>query len=134
MFEFGNILFRPWEKEDLKLIHEWENDFELMMYSRSLPLNFQSMTQTERSFEERMKEEKNLYFILETVEPKEPVGIATIRKEEWSNLKSAAVGTYIGKKELWGKGYGRQITVGMLEMCFLHLNMDGPLRSMERGI
>ena len=39
-------------------------------------------------------------------------------------MKSAAVGTYIGKKELWGKGYGRQITVGMLEMCFLHLNMD----------
>ena len=61
MFEFGNILFRPWEREDLKLIHEWENDFELMMYSRSLPLNFQSMTQTERLFEERMKEEKNLW-------------------------------------------------------------------------
>jgi RimJ/RimL family protein N-acetyltransferase len=124
MFEFGDLRFRPWEKEDLKLIHQWENDFELIMYSRSLPMNSMSMTQIERMYEERMKEEKNLYFIVETINPNEPVGIATIRKEEWANVKTAGVGTYIGKKELWGKGYGKQITVAMLEMSFFHLNME----------
>lgn len=124
MFEFGDLRFRPWEKEDLKIIHQWENDFELIMYSRSLPMNSMSMTQIERMYEERMKEEKNLYFIVETINPNEPVGIATIRKEEWANVKTAGVGTYIGKKELWGKGYGKQITVAMLEMSFFHLNME----------
>jgi RimJ/RimL family protein N-acetyltransferase len=124
MFEFGNLRFRAWEKEDLKLVHQWENDFELIMYSRSLPMNSMSMTQIERMYEERMKEEKNLYFIVETINPNEPVGIATIRKEEWANVKTAGVGTYIGKKELWGKGYGKQITVAMLEMSFFHLNME----------
>jgi len=124
MFEFGNVKFRPWEKEDLKLLHQWENDWEVIMYSRALPMNFQSMTQLERTFEERMKEEKNLYFIVETISPQESIGIATIRKEEWANVKSAGVGTYIGKKKLWGKGIGKQITVAMLEMCFFHLNQE----------
>ena len=48
MFELGDIRFRPVEKDDLKLLHKWENDFELMMYSRSKPLNFVSMAQIER--------------------------------------------------------------------------------------
>jgi RimJ/RimL family protein N-acetyltransferase len=124
MFEFGNIRFRPWEKEDLKLLHQWENDFELIMYSRSLPMNFMSMTQIEKMYEERMKEEKNLYFIVETINPHESIGIATIRKEEWANVKTGTLGTYIGKKELWNKGLGKQITVAMLEMAFFHLNLE----------
>ena len=48
MFELGDIRFRPVEKDDLKLLYKWENDFELMMYSRSKPLNFVSMEQLER--------------------------------------------------------------------------------------
>jgi RimJ/RimL family protein N-acetyltransferase len=39
-------------------------------------------------------------------------------------VKTGTIGTYIGKKELWGKGYGKQITVAMLEMSFFHLNME----------
>jgi RimJ/RimL family protein N-acetyltransferase len=66
MFEFGDIRFRPWEKEDLKQLHQWENDWEVIMYSRALPMNFLSMAQIEKMFEERMKEEKNLYFIMES--------------------------------------------------------------------
>jgi RimJ/RimL family protein N-acetyltransferase len=124
MFEFGDLRFRPWEKEDLKFLHQWENDFELIMYSRSLPMNFVSMTQIEKMYEERMKEEKNMYFIMETLSPQEPIGIATIRKGEWANVKTADVGTYIGKKELWNKGLGKQITVALLEMCFFHLNQE----------
>ena len=124
MFEFGDIRFRPYEKEDLQYLHQWENDFELIMYSRSRPMNFRSMIQIEKEYEERMKEEKNLYFIMETITPKEPIGIATIRREEWANVKSADIGTYIGKKELWNKGLGKQITVALLEMAFFHLNQE----------
>ncbi|MGQ9565517.1 MAG: GNAT family N-acetyltransferase [Candidatus Bathyarchaeales archaeon] len=124
MFEFGDVKFRPVEKEDLKLMHQWENDFELIMYSRAQPMNLMNMAQIEKQFEERTKDEKNLYYIVETVNPKEPIGIATIRREEWANVKTGTIGTYIGKKELWGKGYGKQITVAMLEMAFFHLNME----------
>lgn len=124
MFEFAALRFRPLEKDDLKLLHVWENDFELMMYSRSKPLNVVSMAQLEGRYEEWMKKEKNLYLIVEDVDSNEPIGFATIRTEAWGNVPSADLGTYIGKKELWEKGFGKKITVALLEMSFLHLNME----------
>jgi RimJ/RimL family protein N-acetyltransferase len=124
MFEFAGLRFRPLEKEDMKLVHVWENDFELMMYSRSKPLNVVSMTQLEERYEEWMKKEKDLHFIVENMESNEPIGFATIRGEVWGNVPGADIGTYIGKKELWEKGFGKKITTALLEMCFIHLNMD----------
>ena len=124
MFKFGDILFRPTEKQDLELVHKWENDAELMMYSRSKPLNFVNMTQLEKQFEERLKEEKNLYFIIEYFDRKEPIGSARLEQRDWGNIKTGHIGTYIAKKELWGKGLGRQITVALLEMTFMQLNAE----------
>jgi RimJ/RimL family protein N-acetyltransferase len=124
IFEFADLRFRPVEKEDLKLIHAWENDFELMMYSRSRPLNLVSMAQLEERYAEWMKKEKDLQFIIENVATKEPIGSAAIRTEVWGNVQGADLGTYIGKKELWEKGYGKKITVALLEMSFIHLNME----------
>jgi RimJ/RimL family protein N-acetyltransferase len=124
MFEFAELRFRPLEKEDLKLLYAWENDFELMMYSRSQPLNTVSMTQLEERYAEWMKNEKNIYFIVENTESKESIGFASIRREIWGNIPGADIGTYIGKKALWEKGLGKKITVAMLEMSFLHLGLD----------
>jgi len=124
MFEFGNVRFRPIEREDLKLLHEWENDFETIMYSRNRPMNFVSMAQLEKQYEEWMKDERETRFIIELADSKEAIGIARIERYDWAGVKTADVGTYIGKKELWGKGLGKQITVALLEMCFNQLNME----------
>jgi RimJ/RimL family protein N-acetyltransferase len=124
MFEFGDLRFRPVEREDLKLLHEWENDFEVIMYSRGKPINFVSMAQLEKQYEEWTKDEKEIHLIIERVDLKEAIGIARIEKSDFGNVRNAGVGTYIGKKELWGKGSGKQITVALLEMCFNQLNMD----------
>lgn len=124
MFEFGKLRFRPIEKEDLGTLHEWENDFELIMYSRSYPMSFVNVAQLEKQYEEWVKDEKHLRFIVELVDSQEPIGIARLHQQEWSGVKTADVGTYIGKKELWGKSLGRQITVALLEMAFNQLNME----------
>jgi diamine N-acetyltransferase len=124
MFEFGKLRFRPIEREDLKLLHEWENDFELIMYSRSKPMNFVNTAQLEKQYDEWVKDEKELRFMVELLDSEEAIGIARLRREEWGNVKTADVGTYIGKKELWGKGLGRQIIVALLEMSFNQLNME----------
>jgi diamine N-acetyltransferase len=124
MFEFGDLRFRPVEKEDLKVLHTWENDFEVIMYSRNRPMNFLSMAQLEKQYEEWIQDERELHFIIELADSKEAIGIARIERQDWSNVKTADVGTYIGNKELWGKGLGRQITVALLEMCFNQLNVD----------
>jgi RimJ/RimL family protein N-acetyltransferase len=124
MYEFGSIRLRPIEKEDLKTLHEWENDFELIMYSRNRPINFVSMAQLERQYEEWVKAERELHFIVELIDSKEAIGIARLERGEWGNVKTANVGTYIGKKELWGKGLGKHITVALMEIAFNQLNMD----------
>lgn len=112
------------EKEDLGLLHGWENDSEVIMYSRSRPLNFVSLAQLEKQYEDWMKDERELHFIVELVDSKEAIGIARLQKQDWSNVKTVDIGTYIGKKELWGKGLGREITVGLLEMAFNQLNVE----------
>ncbi|MGD0978774.1 MAG: GNAT family protein [Candidatus Bathyarchaeia archaeon] len=124
MFEFGRVRFRAVEREDLGLLHGWENDSELIMYSRSRPLNFVSLAQLEKQYEDWMKDEKELHFIVELVDSKEAVGIARLQRQDWGNVKTVDIGTYIGKKELWGKGLGREITVGLLEMAFNQLNAE----------
>lgn len=124
MFEFGNIRLRPMEREDLKVLHEWENDFELTMYSRNIPINFVNMTQLEKRYEEWTKDERETRFIVELADSKEAIGIARLEQEDWANVRTADIGTYIGKKKLWGKGYGRQITVALLEIVFNQLNID----------
>jgi RimJ/RimL family protein N-acetyltransferase len=124
LFEFAELRFRSLEKEDLKLVHVWENDFELMMYSRNQPLNTVSMTQLEERYAQWMKNEGNIYFIVEKLESKEPIGFASIRRDVWGNIAGADIGTYIGKKELWEKGLGTKITVALLEMGFIHLGLE----------
>lgn len=124
MFEFAELRFRPLEKDDLKLLHVWENDFETMMYHRSQPLCTISMSQLEEKYAELMKDEKSLYFIVENTALKEPIGIAEIHRDTWGNVPAAHIGTYIGKKECWEKGLGTKITVALLEMSFIHLGLD----------
>ena len=124
MFEFAELRFRPLEKEDLKLLHAWENDFELMMYSRNQPLNTVSMAQLEERCVEWMKNEGNVYFIVENIESNKPIGFASIRREIWGNISGADIGTYIGRKEFWEKGIGKKITVALLEMAFIHLGLE----------
>jgi RimJ/RimL family protein N-acetyltransferase len=124
MFEFGDLRFRPIEKDDLKVLHSWENDFEVILYSRNRPMNIVSMTQLEQRYDEWMKDERQTRFIVELASSKEAIGIARIEQWDWANVRTADVGTYIGKKELWGKGLGRQIAVALLEMAFNQLNVD----------
>ena len=124
LFQFGNILLRPLEKKDLELLHRWENDAEVMMYSRSKPLSFLSMAQLENQFEEWLKEDKHQHFIVELADTNEPIGSARLELRDWGGVRSGHIGTYIAKKELWGKGIGRQITVALLEMAFTQLNME----------
>jgi RimJ/RimL family protein N-acetyltransferase len=92
-------------------------------------VNFVSLVQLERQYEEWMRDERELHFIVELVDSKEAIGTARLQRQDWGNVKTVDIGTYIGKKELWGKGLGRQITVALLEMSFT----SSTLSAVERG-
>ena len=124
MFEFGKVRFRATEKDDLRFIHEWENDAEVMTFSRNVPMNFANIAQIEKMYDEWNKNDKELRFIVELLETNEPIGVARIEQWDWGGVRTADIGTYIGKKTLWEKGIGKQITLALLEMCFFEMNMD----------
>lgn len=124
MFEFGRVRFRAFERDDVRLLHKWENDSELMLYSRGRPLNSVNMDQLEKQYEDWVKDEKELHFIVELIESNEAIGTARLNRQDGGNVKTADIGTYIGKKDLWGKGLGRDITLGLLEMAFNQFNAE----------
>ena len=108
----------------MKQLHEWENDSELMTFSRSKPMNFASMAQLEKQFEEWIKDDKTLRFMVDLMPQRDPIGTARVELSEWGNIRAGDVGTYIGNKEMWGRGLGRTITLALLEICFNQLNLE----------
>jgi len=87
-------------------------------------MNFASNIQLERQYEEWAKDDSTLRLLLETIAPKEPVGVTHIEKQDHGNVRSANVGIYIGNKDFWGRGLGKQITVALLEIVFIQLNLE----------
>ncbi len=79
MFEFGPIKLRAWEREDLKKVHEWENDFETMLYSRGMPQQVKSYDAVVKYYEKEMDREDRLHYIIELRSSNEAIGTAVIR-------------------------------------------------------
>jgi len=123
MFEFGPIKLRAWEREDLKRVHQWENDFETMLYSRGMPHQTKSYDQVVQYYEEEMKREDRLHYIVELKETEEPIGTAVIRLRTWGGVKRGNIGTYLDKR-YWNKGLGKIITLALLEISFYYLNLE----------
>ena len=123
MFEIGPIVLRSWEKDDLKKIHQWENDFQLMLYSRGRPHNMEPYENTLDYFEEERKNEKHLHYVIVLKSSNEAIGTATIRLDRWGGVRNGNIGTYLDKN-YWNKGYGKIVTLALLELSFHLLNLD----------
>ncbi len=123
MLEFGPIKLRAWEREDLKKVHEWENDFETMLYSRGMPQQVKSYDAVVKYYEKEMEREDRLHYIVELRDSREAIGTAVIRLENWSGVRRGNIGTYIDKN-YWNKGLGKIITLALLEISFYHLNLE----------
>ncbi len=123
MLEFGPIKLRAWEREDLKKVHEWENDFETMLYSRGMPQQVKSYDAVVKYYEKEMEREDRLHYIVELRDSREAIGTAVIRLENWGGVRRGNIGTYIDKN-YWNKGLGKIITLALLEISFYHLNLE----------
>ncbi len=123
MIEFGPIILRAWEREDLKKVHAWENDFDIMLYSRGSPHQVKSYEEVVRFYEEELKREDRLHYIVVLRESQEAIGTAVIRLHEWGDVRRGNIGTYLDKR-FWNRGLGKAITLALLEICFIHKNLE----------
>ena len=123
MLEIGPIALRPWERKDLEKIHRWENDFELMLYSRGMPHNMKPYENIVDYFEEERKNEKHIHYVIVLKSSNEAIGTAVIRLSKWGGIRSGNIGTYLDKN-YWNKGFGKIVTLALLELSFHFLNLD----------
>jgi RimJ/RimL family protein N-acetyltransferase len=119
-----HVILRGLEREDLKLMHKWLNDEEVMAWARSQPDNIAPMESIEKDFEQDLKGEnsqRRTYIVIDRKSSK-PVGWAAIR---WWRLHSTTggIGLVIAEKELRGKGLGTEATRLLVDLAFDQLNM-----------
>jgi RimJ/RimL family protein N-acetyltransferase len=118
------VVLRGLEREDLKLLHKWLNDEEVMMWARSQPDNIASMESIEKDFEQDLKGENHTrreYIVVEKKTGK-PVGWASIRWSPPTGV-TCVIGLVIAEKQLRGKGLGTEVTRLLVIQAFDQLNM-----------
>src|SRR6266571_2306322 len=95
------IVLRALERDDLKLIHKWQNDEEVMRLARSQPdhaKNLKGEDATTRRFGIEEKSSEKL------------IGWCSISYSSWAKrYTSADIGLAIGEKDRWRKGYGTEV-------------------------
>ncbi len=120
------IVLRPLEREDVKLIHKWQNDEEVMRLARSEPDHAISMEALTTELDKSIKAEDQMTrrFGIEEKSSKKLIGWCSIRLNSWANrYTSAEIGLAIGERDRWKKGYGTEITSLLLKECFEQLNL-----------
>lgn len=113
------ILRPPDKLTDLAFFYRWINDPEVIRY-----LTFFTPTSLKREedwIDSLNKDSNSVVFTITTLEG-QPIGIMSIDKIDWKNRR-AITGALIGEKDYWGKGYGRDAKMLLLEYIFNTLNL-----------
>lgn len=121
MIEGEKIRIRAIEKMDTDEIMKWVNDPEV---KQNLLMRYPvSRYQEEKWIETALSgdNQRNKVFALETKEGVYLGGIG-LHKIDWEN-RNAEVGIVIGKKEYWGKGYGTDAMLAILDFAFNQMNL-----------
>lgn len=120
--ETKNFIIRETEFSDYKYFTEWENDNQIVKY-----LSFDE----DRSYESVVTEAlynkmdpSKLDFTIVTRANEKPVGRIYISRIDRDFDSLDITKFYIGDKELWGGGLGREILNEVLEYCFTFLHME----------
>lgn len=118
------VYLRSLEREDMKLMHGWLNDAEIMEWARSKPDSVASMESVEKEFELDLKGEnphRRTYIVAE-VGTDRPIGWASMRW--WRQFSTTTdIGLVVAEKGLRGKGIGTEATMLLTAEAFEQLHM-----------
>ncbi|MGR3205007.1 GNAT family N-acetyltransferase [Bacillus glycinifermentans] len=122
LFESSKVRLRKVTTEDTELYHTWRNDMEVMRNTNP-SLDIYTIEAT-RDFVERVILGSNTakgYMILEK-ESEKPIGITSLMNIDAKN-RNAECMIDIGEKDFWGKGYGSEALILLLNYAFLEMNL-----------
>jgi RimJ/RimL family protein N-acetyltransferase len=110
---------RPVEESDLPTITRWINDQEVTRFLKTrMPL----MLAYEKKWFEGLPDRKDDITLVMTTSDGRPIGMMGVHRINWCD-GTATTGAFIGEKSLWGKGYGTDAKMQLLNYCFNTLNL-----------
>lgn len=123
VLEGERITLGPLRFENLYKHFEWNNDPELNRLDTEVPYREESLSEFKRRFERMVYDPPQAQQDFEIIaEDGKLIGVAFI-----SNIsrhdRHCKVGITIGDREYWGKNYGREALLLVLDYCFDELSM-----------
>lgn len=113
------VFLRPLEMSDLDRCTLWVNDPEIRQF---ITITFPMSSQQEQSWlNDSVASKDKVKLAIETHEGVH-IGNISIHEIDWIN-RTATTGTMIGDKEYWGRGYGTEAKMLLLDYMFNTLNL-----------
>lgn len=110
---------RPYNKTDIPMLTRWINSPDVRPYIVSLFPKTENWE--ERWYEELGKDDKSVVLCVETKDG-QPIGGMGLHSIDWLN-RTATTGAILGEKEYWGRGYGTDAKLALLDYAFNVLNL-----------
>lgn len=115
------IFLTPLEKEHIEIIRNWRNDSIIRKFFFSW--QFINKAQQERWFEKYCSDETQVVFAIIDSNTKELIGTIGLSKIDHFHQR-AELGTLIGNKKYWNKGYATESLKLLLNYAFNELNLN----------
>lgn len=114
------VFLRPPDlASDLEFFTKWINDEEVRQYiTLYLPISKEQEAELFKSFN---KTPENILFTV-CLNSGEQIGCMGLHQINWKDRRATS-GAFIGKKSLWGKGYGTDAKMALLDYAFNALNL-----------
>lgn len=121
------IALGPLQKSMLPSFFKWKNDFPVLLMGGA-PIRPVGWENVEASFERHSKEDANEFvgFAIYEQASLRLIGNAHLRHID-KTQRTAEYGILIGEKDCWGKGYGTETTILMLDYAFTVLGLHNVL-------
>jgi RimJ/RimL family protein N-acetyltransferase len=133
--EGQELYLRPLEKADLPHIRRWANDPEIRpLTGEATPM---SEAAAEAWYERIQQDENRIWFLMVLKEDDRPIGEAGLLRmfHPWRTTDLSII---IGEKDAWGKSYGTEAILLLLDYAFGYLGFHrvaiGVVGSNERAL
>jgi len=122
LFESSRLKLRKMTLEDTELYHKWRNDLEVMHFTNP-SLDVYPMEMTKKFVEQVILGSHNAKsYLLVEKENEQSIGIVSLTNIDYKNRNAECI-IDIGEKDYWGKGFGSEGLMLLLDYAFYEMNL-----------
>src|SRR5690625_476569 len=122
LFESSRVRLRKMTKEDTELYSKWRNDLEVK-HSTSPSLDVYPMEETKEFVSHVILGSSTAKSYIMVEKSKEtPIGVVSLTNIDYKNRNAECI-IDIGEKDYWGKGFGSEGLMLLLDYAFYEMNL-----------